>query len=137
MDERLLEIRSYDGPGYMPQVDFGAWRVAILNCVEAPDLIGRVERHNQTDEVFVLTKGRAVLFVGEGLSRPGSLLPLEMTQGVIYNLKKAIWHTVAMSADASILIVENCDTSELNSDYATATSEERCQIVATAKQVGI
>lgn len=137
MDEHLLEIRTYSGPGYMPQVDFGAWRVAILNLVEAPEKIAQVERHNDTDEIFVLTRGRAVLFVGDGAIRPDSLQAQVMEQDVIYNVKQAIWHTVVMSADASILIVENRDTSEANSDYALLTSAERQAIVATAKQVGI
>ena len=27
----LLRVSSHDGPGYVPVVDFGAWRVALMN----------------------------------------------------------------------------------------------------------
>ncbi len=30
-NEKLLEEREYTGEGYSPVVDYGAWRVAILN----------------------------------------------------------------------------------------------------------
>ena len=70
MDEELLEIREYTGPGYQPVVDFSAWRVAILNYLDEihPKKINSVERHNETDEVFVLIKGQGILFLGEGKS---------------------------------------------------------------------
>jgi len=68
MDEKLLEIREFVDPGYQPVIDFGAWRVAILNYLDEihPARIDFMERHNETDEVFVLHKGRAILFLGEG-----------------------------------------------------------------------
>jgi hypothetical protein len=34
MDEKMLEIREYGGPGYAPLVDYGAWRVAALNFAD-------------------------------------------------------------------------------------------------------
>lgn len=137
MDEKILEIHSYTGPGYVPQVDYGTWRVAVLNYCETPESIEKTEKHNETDEVFILTKGKAVLFVGDGPARPGCLYPQIMEIGVIYNVKKAIWHTVVLSRDASILIVENRDTGEKNSDYAALTADEHRLILTTAKQVGI
>jgi len=129
MNEKFIEICSYDGPGYRPQVDYGAWRVAILNYNEAPEAIKMVERHNETDEVFVLTRGKGVLFVGDGAARPDSLVPQIMEIGKIYNVKKAIWHTTAMTKDASMLIVENRDTTEANSDYSDLTAAEKALIL--------
>src|SRR5512137_1506546 len=110
MDEKLVEIRSYDGPGYRPQVDFEDWRVAILNFEFPPEAIHEVERHNLTDEVFVLIKGKGVLFVGSGAKRPDRLYLQVMEIGRIYNVRKAVWHATAMTRDASMLIVENRDT---------------------------
>jgi len=60
-----LEILDYTGVGYDPTMHFEAWRVAFLNHAERFDVIARLERHMLTDEVFVLLKGRAVLFIGE------------------------------------------------------------------------
>ena len=68
MDEKLLEIREFTGPGYKPVIDYSAWRVAILNYIDEidPERIENMERHNETDEVFVMIKGRGILFLGEG-----------------------------------------------------------------------
>jgi hypothetical protein len=71
MDEKLLEIREFTGIGYKPLIDYGTWRVAILRYIDEliPDQIERIERHNETDEVFVLLEGQAVLFLGEARQR--------------------------------------------------------------------
>jgi hypothetical protein len=50
----------------------------------------------------------------------------------MYNVKRAAWHCAVLSRDASILLVENCDTGTANSDYWTLTPEMRQQIVETA-----
>ena len=64
----LLEIRSYTGEGYLPLIDFGAWRVAILRYIDEllPERLTHMQRHDETDEVFVLLAGRCILYLGEG-----------------------------------------------------------------------
>jgi hypothetical protein len=49
--------------------------------------------------------------------------PLE--NGKIYNVRQAAWHTTLLSRDASILIVENQDTGESNSEYCNLNEEQR------------
>src|SRR5512146_1630288 len=108
MDESLLEIRSYEGEGYQPLVDFGSWRVAILRFEEGllPDQQKSMERHMETDEVFVLTKGEGALIVGGNASQVGALALQPMQIGRIYNIKRCAWHTVSLSRDASVVIIE-------------------------------
>ena len=66
MDEKLLAIREFIDPGYQPVIDFGGWRVAILNYLDEihPERIKSMERHNETDEVFVMVKGQGILYIG-------------------------------------------------------------------------
>ena len=66
--ESLLEVREYNNEGYRPVVDYGAWRVALLNYSGdlLPENLASMQRHNETDEVFVLLAGRCILFIGEG-----------------------------------------------------------------------
>jgi len=54
MQENLLEILDFKGIGYKPMIDFGSWRAAILRYIDEliPNRIERMERHNETDEVF-------------------------------------------------------------------------------------
>ncbi|NIN64422.1 MAG: hypothetical protein GTO63_06915, partial [Anaerolineae bacterium] len=68
IDETLLEVYSHKGHGFMPLVRFGGWRVAVLRYLDSlmPENIETMERHEETDEVFVLLEGRCILFIGEG-----------------------------------------------------------------------
>jgi hypothetical protein len=97
----------------------------------------QMERHVQTDEVFILLRGKAKLLIGgNGLQLDGAFpQPLEM--GKIYNVKQNTWHTVLMSRDAMILIVENRDTGASNSEYAEMSSEIRQQILKLAEIEGL
>jgi hypothetical protein len=127
MDEKLLEIREFIGAGYQPVIDFGAWRVAVLNYLDEihPERIEFMERHNETDEVFVLQHGRAVLFLGEGEFQVERIYPQPLEPGKIYNVKRSVWHTIVLSQDGSVLIVENQNTSRENSDYSTLQPDHR------------
>ncbi len=136
MDEKLLEIREFIAPGYQPVIDFEAWRVAILNYLEEihPERISFMERHNETDEVFVLIKGDGLLFLGEGDQRIEKIHSQIMEFGKIYNVKRSTWHTVVLSRDGSVLIVENRNTSRDNSNYSTLDHDQRNKIIETARR---
>jgi len=68
IDEKLLEVRSYESAGYQPLIDYDKWRVAILRyCDELmPERISTMQQHNETDEVFVLLEGRCICFSERG-----------------------------------------------------------------------
>ena len=110
---------------YTPLVAFESWRVAGLNHCDIVDIanLTRVERHLETDEVFILTAGRAALIVengGEnetGAARGNPFEVIPMKPNTLYNIKKGVYHHVVMEKDASIIIVENSDTTAENSEY--------------------
>ena len=136
MDEKLVEIREFSGPGYQPVIDFGEWRVAILNYLDEihPERIESLERHNETDEVFVMLKGQGILFLGEGDSSIDKIHSQVMEPRKIYNVKRSVWHTVVLSRDGSVLIVENRNTNRENSNHASLDHEQRGLIIETARQ---
>ena len=117
IDESLLEIRTYTGAGYSPVVDYDAWRVAILNYADEllPQNITHTQRHDETDEVFVLLRGRCILFIGEGDETVTALHAQDLEPFIMYNVKKSVWHTHTLDEDAHVLIVENRDTTVQNS----------------------
>jgi hypothetical protein len=123
ISEKLLEIRDYTDEGYRPVVDYEAWRVAVLNFSDdlLPENLTRMQRHNETDEVFVLLRGRCILFLGEGDKEITSIHAEDMSLFKIYNVKKAAWHTHTLSRDAMVLIVENRDTTFDNSPFCNLT----------------
>ena len=136
MNETLLEISEYSGDGYKSLIDFGEWRVAILRYLDdiQPDRIDSMERHIETDEVFVLLHGRGVLILGGNGLQVDGIHPQVMESGKLYNIKRHAWHTVLLSRDASVLLVENRDTGRHNSEYLNLSVGQREEIVEIARQ---
>lgn len=134
MDERLVQICAYTGEGFKPLVFFGDWRVAVLNYAAGmhPDNNKTMERHTETDEVFVLLKGSGVLLIGGNGPQVDEIIPQEMETGLLYNIRRDVWHTILLSRDASVLIVEQADTGEHNSEYAALSDRFHRQIVEIA-----
>jgi ureidoglycolate hydrolase len=134
MDENLLQIKDYDGDGFKPLVTFSNWRVGILRYLEdiSPDNNSTMERHTETDEVFVLMQGRGVLIIGGNGLQVDRISPQTMEPDKVYNIRRNVWHTILLSRDASILIVENYDTGEQNSEFTSLSNVVHRQIVETA-----
>jgi ureidoglycolate hydrolase len=127
----VLEIKEYRGEGYRTLINFGAWRVALLRWIETtqPEKITYMERHTQTDEVFILLQGQATLILGENGPMVTGLQRQVMESGKLYNVRQNAWHSVIMSRDAAILIVENLDTGESNSEYYQLTEMQKREII--------
>ena len=127
-NERFLEVDRHGGPGYLPLVFSAGWQVAILNWEPPIDLanLGEIERHVETDEVFVLWRGRAAIFV----KADDEILMEDMQPGVVYTVKRGSWHNLVASADVSLLIVENRDTHLDDTQLRQLDNSERVQILA-------
>jgi len=135
--ETLVEVREYEGLGYQPIIDYGAWRVAILRYEPAlePDAIHNMQRHDETDEVFVLLSGHCILFLGEGDDSIDHIHAVDMLPLKAYNVKKSAWHNHTLSQDASVLIVENVDTGASNSKNSELTATQCAEIVELTQQL--
>jgi ureidoglycolate hydrolase len=117
----LVETGSCFEQKFMPVITIGEWRVAVLRqCGKVyPQCIQQVERHNETDEVFILTVGKADLIIVA--EKNGQFIPFvnPMELNVAYNVKRSVWHHVVLSEDAHIFLFEKADTTTENSDYMT------------------
>jgi len=135
MNERFLEIREYRGIGYQPLIDFETWRVAILRWEQGllPENISFMERHTQTDEVFVLLAGQATLLLGGNGDLVEEVYPQVMEMCRLYNVRQDAWHTILLSQDASVLIVENRDTGEDNTEYCKLLEEFKKEIISLSR----
>jgi ureidoglycolate hydrolase len=138
ISEKLIEIREYHQPGYGPLVDFGHWRVAVLNYSADlhPEKITAMQRHNLTDEVFVLLRGRCLLFVSDGSDCVTSIQAENMSPFTAYNIKQAVWHSHTLSEDAMVLIIENRDTTYDNSPFCTLSTDQRRDVIGLSKAWG-
>ncbi len=126
METELFEVKQFSGEGYKPLVAFGTWRVAVLRYMDElhPDKLDEMERHTATDEVFILTQGKAMLVLGGNHPGVGEMLPVAMNPGEIYNVKQNTWHTIILSQDANIVIVENANTARENSEFVSLSTGE-------------
>ena len=96
-----MEVAAPCGPAAIPPLPAPIVRTTRIT---------KIDVHQQTDEVFVLLKGTAVLIAA---SESGDLLNFEcvnMEQGITYNIPVNTWHNIAMSRDAAVIIVERNDT---------------------------
>ncbi|MBC8061826.1 MAG: WxcM-like domain-containing protein [Clostridiaceae bacterium] len=114
----------------MPLIDFGAWRVAVLKyCDELlPENITKLQRHDESDEVFVLLQGNCTLFIADGKEKVGKVYQEPMELLKLYNIKKSTWHSHTLSKDAVVLIVENQNTGLENSPEIYLNEEEKRMI---------
>lgn len=130
---KLVEEASYFDEGYKPILDFHGWRVAVLRDIEdvRPEAVTRVERHRETNEVFILTEGQADLIIvdgGDQLSDTIYVFPMELN--VAYNIQDGVWHHCVLSEDAHIILFERTNTSAENSDYAALSPAQIARIQA-------
>lgn len=119
MNQELLEIKSCTESGYHPQVYFEGWRVAFLNNTPKFHLeqIREMQRHNTSDEVFILLEGTVTLYIGDGDDyTPGQIRAVVLEPGKLYNVHKGVWHTHVTGPGSKVAIIENADVSSENSD---------------------
>ena len=123
-----VEQLTYNAEDFQPVVESGGWLVALMNWSPRFDLSGwgTLERHNSTDEVFVLLKGRSVLFV----DTDEVLECLDMVPGVIYNVTRGTWHNVIGNRDVQWLIVEGQHDPAQPTEYRTLHGAERTKLQA-------
>lgn len=111
---------------YQPVLNFHGWKVAMLRHfdVVAPEAFYRVERHWNTNEVFILTAGQADLILFDGDETPNDtyhVFPMELN--VAYNIQQSVWHHVVMSPNAHLILFERSETGIDTTDYAELPRE--------------
>lgn len=127
----LIEIYEYNNSGYAKLMSYKEWRVAMLNFANELKIenIDYVEAHNMTDEVFVLLSGSCQMilmdFQDEQLKKI-EIVNLEPNK--IYNIPKNIYHSHVLSPNTKLLIIEQEDTSDHNSNRIYLTSEIRYEM---------
>lgn len=117
-DDSLLQIKEHKESNYKALIFYDKWRVAILNTHERfrRENMYQMERHVETDETFVLLKGAAALYIGDGGSDDcGRISMVKMEPLKLYNVRKGVWHNIVTADDTSVLVVENADTTPDNS----------------------
>lgn len=126
MEKQYIDITSYEGEGYKPVIDYMSWRVAILRYCEELEVqnLKTMQKHNESDEVFVLLDGNCTLFTGGSGDSINNMDGIAMEPMKLYNVKRGVWHTHTLDKEGTVLIVENRDTSDLNSPTLKLDAEQ-------------
>ena len=104
----MIKVGTHSGEGFKVMVESGEWKIGMLRCNERFSGLGEMERHMLTDEVFILVSGSATLYTdGEAL---------QMEVGLVYTVPAGVWHHIVVSRDASVVVVENRNTSIENTE---------------------
>lgn len=130
MNKEYIEVMAYTGEGYQPMIDYKTWRVAELRYCEELELqnLRTMQKHEETDEVFVLLHGNCTLFTGGKGKIIGDIDGIAMKPLQLYNVKQGTWHTHTLDLEATVLIVENQDTSDHNSPTQAMTEPQLEQL---------
>lgn len=123
VESESLAAYTWLEEGYQPLVFSHDWQVALLNWEPLFDLanVGEVERHLETDEVFILLRGQAALFV----ITDSGLRVQDMEPGAVYNVRQGVWHNLLSTRDATWVIVENRDTHLHDCEFRQLSAAER------------
>ena len=125
-----IEVIEFQSKGYQPLVDYESWRVAVLRFCDdlKPEAVVSMQKHDLTDEVFVLLQGKCVLYEAGKGNQPEEITAVLLEAGKLYNVKKGVWHNHTMSEDGMVLIVENQNTMDENSPTKMLNEEQRQKV---------
>ena len=124
---KLIKKYAHEGTGYNPFLIRDGWQVAQLNYMpeQGMDDIQKIDVHFETDEVFVLVAGKAVLIATEKEDDKVSFEMVSMKQGIVYNIPKGLWHNIAMLEDARVIIIEKNNTHLGDYEYYYLNAEQK------------
>lgn len=103
-----MQIIESNAQGYKTVLVFESWRIGLIRSADRFKRVDELERHVETDEAFILLEGKAKLFDEKNV--------YEMETGKIYNFRKGEYHHVNIEDGGLVMVVENADTSPLNTE---------------------
>lgn len=134
---KLIDIYDADKAGYTPFLIGERWQAAFLNYApeEALESIVKLDVHHRTDEVFVLLDGRAALIAARIDERGVWFEAVAMEPLRAYNIRRGVWHKIAMLPGSRTLIVENSNTHLGDFEFHDLTAEQIEALRATVRKV--
>ncbi|HXP96168.1 MAG TPA: hypothetical protein VN809_05615 [Telmatospirillum sp.] len=127
MNSEKIKIEEFDGEGLKRAIESDSWFVGIKNWKPANDAaeFDMIERHMQTEEVFVLLEGGCTLLIDHSAKNDHSdIRCIPMERNKVYCVPRGVWHNTITSKDAKLILMENRNTSNENSEMYTLSAPE-------------
>ena len=121
-----IESFEFTSEGMQRVYENEKWTVGIKNWKPANDITGIncLERHNETDELFVLINGGCTLIFANETADGLELEAVTMEPHRVYNIPATLWHNTVTQKDTKMILIEDSNTSMNNSDILDLTAEE-------------
>ena len=132
-----MQILNYEfsGEGMQRVFENEKWTVGIKNWKPANDITGidNLERHNKTDELFVLIAGTCTLVSAVETENGLAFSKTVMEPNKVYNIPATLWHNTITTKDTKMILIEDSNTSMENSDVISLTAAQIEEIQALYK----
>mgnify|MGYP001165603290 CR=1 FL=1 len=130
----LIEY-EHEGKGLQRVYENKEWMVGIKNYKPENDIsnIDCLERHNETDELFILLRGTCILLCAlEDLINDSiELKAISMELDKVYNIPKGLWHNTITQQETKLILIEAASTSQQNSNVIPLSYDQ----IARAKEL--
>ena len=123
-----MDIIQIEGEGFKPLKDYGSWRVAQLGYsqeVNSTEGFKTMGRHMKTDEVFILLEGEARMVTAGFQEKPEGFAVEKLEHNKLYVVRERLWHVAILEPAARIVIIENLDTCDSNSEIYRLSEKDR------------
>lgn len=117
---------AYEGKGLARVFENAKWMVGLKNWKPENDITGIdcLERHNETDELFILLAGSCtLLFANEG-ENGLEIGKVEMEPLRVYNIPATLWHNTVTRKDTKLALIEDSATGAANSEVIRLTQSQ-------------
>ncbi len=113
-----IAVYEFAGEGMQRVFENEKWTVGIKNWKPANDVTGIdcLERHNNTDELFVLVEGACTLIYANESKEGLEFGVVNMQPNKVYNIPATLWHNTITQKDTKMILIEDSITSMNNSD---------------------
>jgi len=121
---------SFDGEGLTRVFENEKWMVGIKNWKPMNDIsnIDNLERHNETDELFILLNGRCTLLYANETADGLDIQAVEMEPLKVYNIPRTLWHNTVTQKDTKLALIEDSSTGSANSDVISLTEAQIARV---------
>jgi ureidoglycolate hydrolase len=130
-----IEKSAYAGEGLVRVYENKKWMVGIKNWKPANDIanIDCLERHNETDELFVLLSGACtLLYANEGEGGRLEISAERMEPHSLYKIPQGLWHNTVTMKETKLLLVEDSATGSHNSNVLMLDAAQLAEVKALA-----
>ena len=125
---------EFNGKGMQRVFENEKWTVGIKNWKPANDVTGIdcLERHNKTDELFVLVEGSCTLVYANEVNGGLEFGAVKMEKDKVYNIQATLWHNTITRKDTKMILIEDSNTSMEYSDILNLTEAQIAEMRSLA-----